>query len=178
MPPPIIRPALAGEAAALTALIRRSAAALSKGYYDDAAIAAASDHVFGVDRELIADGTYLVAEDEAGTLLGCGGWSRRETLFGGDQAAGRSSRLLDPGSEAARIRAFFVAPEAARRGVAAALLARCEGEAGAAGFARLALMATLPGVPFYDRHGFVAGAAVTVSAGGVPVRFVPMEKPL
>lgn len=173
-----IRQAGAADTPALTSLIRRSAAALSRDYYAPHEIAAAIDHVFGVDSEIVTDGTYYLVEDEAGTPIGCGGWSQRATLFGGDQSAGRSSRLLDPAQEAARIRAFFVAPEEARRGLAAALLARCETEARTAGFTRLALMATLPGVPFYRRQGFAAEEPVTITPGGVPLTFVPMHKSL
>ena len=176
-PPLIIRPALAREIPALEALIEASARQLSQGYYTGAEIEAAIAHVFGVDSELVADGTYLVAESNDG-IAGCGGWSRRTTLFGGDRFADRQSGLLDPASQPAKIRAFFVAPHAARRGVGAALLKACEDAAAAAGFTRTELMATLPGEPFYRAHGYAPGAPVTVDCGGVAVRFVPMEKPL
>ncbi|WP_164156581.1 GNAT family N-acetyltransferase, partial [Sandarakinorhabdus rubra] len=117
----VIRPADAAEIPALEALITASARVLSQGFYTAEETEAAIAHVFGVDSELVGDGTYLVAEDDAG-IAGCGGWSRRATLFGGDRFAGRSSGLLDPTRDAAKIRAFFVAPHAARRGVGAALL--------------------------------------------------------
>ncbi len=175
---PTIRAARAGEVAALETLIAASARALSQGYYDAAQTEAAIAHVFGVDSELIADGSYLVATDAAGTILGCGGWSHRATLFGGDRFATRDSALLDPATDAARIRAFFVAPGAARRGVGAALLAACEAAAAEAGFTRAALMATLPGVPFYARHDYVAAARRSFEFGGIAVDFVPMEKSL
>ena len=171
-----LRRAIVADIPTLEALIERSAAALSRGFYTDVETRAAIEHVFGVDSELIDDGTYLIAEDEGGKLLGCGGWSRRTTLFGGDRFAGRVSATLDPATDAARIRAFFVAPEAARRGVASALLAACEAAAQDAGFDRLALMATLPGVPFYTRHGFAAGHAVVHRLGETMVTFVPMTK--
>jgi GNAT superfamily N-acetyltransferase len=170
-----IRPAHADEIPALNRLITASARALSQGFYTPAQIEAAITHVFGVDSELVADGTYLVVEAD-GATLGCGGWSRRATLFGGDGFAGRQSGLLDPARDAAKIRAFFVAPEAARRGVGAALLSACESAAAQAGFTRTELMATLPGVPFYASKSYVPAAAISLDCGGVAVGFVPMTK--
>lgn len=170
-----IRPARADEIPALEDLITASARQLSRGYYTDEEIEAAIAHVFGVDSELVRDGTYLVVEAEDG-VLGCGGWSRRATLFGSDRFAGRESGLLDPARDAAKIRAFFVAPAAARRGVGAALLKACEDAAAAAGFTRTELMATLPGEPFYAVKGYQPLPAITVDCGGVAVRFVPMGK--
>lgn len=174
---PTIRPAVYDEIPLLERLIERSARVLSEGFYTARETEAAIAHVFGVDSELVADGTYLVAEQD-GVIAGCGGWSRRSTLFGGDRYAARSSALLDPATEPARIRAFFVDPQAARGGVGTALLAACESAAEAAGFRALALMATLPGVPFYARHGYLADAPVTLDLGGVAMRFVPMRKHL
>jgi GNAT superfamily N-acetyltransferase len=173
-----IRPAIAAEIPALESLIERSARALGQGFYSAAETEAALSHVFGVDSELVADDTYLVATDDEDGLLGCGGWSRRNTLFGGDRFAGRVSGLLDPATDAARIRAFFVAPEAARRGIASRLLAECEARAQAAGFRRTALMATLPGVPFYSAHGYVGGAPIRQRCGAIEIGFLPMEKRL
>lgn len=171
-----IRPARADEIPALEQIITASARILSQGYYTPAETEAAIAHVFGVDSELVRDGTYLVVEDATGDVLGCGGWSKRATLFGGDNFAGRESGLLDPARDAAKVRAFFVAPHAARRGVGAALLQACEDAAAAAGFTRTELMATLPGEPFYAAHGYVGAAPITVDCGGVAVRFVPMAK--
>jgi GNAT superfamily N-acetyltransferase len=171
-----IRPARADETAALESLITASARNLSRGFYTEEETEAAITHVFGVDSELVADGTYLVVADAAGTILGCGGWSKRATLFGGDRFSGRESGLLDPARDAAKIRAFFVAPQAARRGVGAALLKACEDAAAAAGFARTELMATLPGVPFYTAHGYHPLPGITQDCDGVAVRFVPMSK--
>ncbi|WP_156255243.1 GNAT family N-acetyltransferase [Sandarakinorhabdus oryzae] len=173
-----IRSARADEIPALEALITASARILSQGYYTPEETEAAITHVFGVDSELVADGTYLVVEDEDGDILGCGGWSKRATLFGGDRFGGRASGLLDPARDAAKIRAFFVAPHAARRGVGAALLRACEDAAAAAGFARTELMATLPGEPFYAVHGYAPRPGITTDCGGVAVRFVPMDKTL
>lgn len=172
-----IRAAARADIPLLERLITASARALSRRFYAERETEAAIAHVFGVDSELVADSTYLVAE-RGGRIVGCGGWSRRRTLFGGDRYAARASGLLDPAEEAARIRAFFVDPLCARGGVGTRLLAACETAAGMAGFGRTALMATLPGVPFYARHGYVAVIPVALDLGGVPVRFVPMSKVL
>jgi len=109
--------------------------------------------VFGVDSQLIADRSYFVIEDEEG-LVAAGGWSRRRQLFGGDQMKGAEDPLLDPATEAARIRAFFVAPRAARRGLGRRLYEACAAAASGAGFTRLELVATLPGIPLYRALGF------------------------
>jgi GNAT superfamily N-acetyltransferase len=122
------------------------------------------------------DRLWLAEAD--GRLVGCGGWSRRRTLFGGDRYAARESGLLDPATEPAKIRAFFVHPSWARRGVGRAILETCEREAKAHGFRALELMATLPGVRLYAAHGYRPGERVTHDAGGVPVEFVPMRKEL
>lgn len=171
-----IRPATPADVPRLEPLIAASARALGRGFYSDAETGAAIAHVFGVDSDLVEDGTYLVAEDDAGAILGCGGWSRQRTLFGGDRFAGRTPGFLDPAEDAARIRAFFIAPDAARRGIASRLLAECETRAVAAGFSRTALMATLPGVPFYAARGYAAGAPVELRCGETIVRFVPMDR--
>lgn len=169
-----LRLAQAGDIPRLDALIRESARALGQGFYTDAETEAAIAHVFGVDSELVADGTYLVVE-QGGKIAGCGGWSQRRTLFGGDQFAARESGFLDPAQEAAKIRAFFVAPAFARRGVARLLLDACAQRARVAGFTRLELMATLPGVPFYAACGFEGDAEASFDLGGTAVRFVPMS---
>ena len=172
-----LRAATHADVPALEALIAASARALGRGYYTDAETEAAIAHVFGVDSALIADGSYVVAELD-GALAGCGGWSARRTLFGGDRFAAREDARLDPAIDAARIRAFFVAPGFARRGVGTAILRHCEDAAAAAGFVRAALMATLPGAPFYAALGYVAGPAIDHDCGGTTVRFVPMTKAL
>jgi GNAT superfamily N-acetyltransferase len=150
-----LRPARRGEIPALNLLIADSARALSRGYYTDPQIESAVTHVFGVDSRLVDDGSYLVAERE-GEVAGCGGWSRFRALYGGDQRPVGGDDVLDPASEAARIRAFFVAPAHARRGVGRALLLACADAARQQGFQRLELMATLPGVPLYSAMGFRA----------------------
>lgn len=172
-----LRRARAAETDILSRLITRSAVALSAGYYDPAQTAAAIAHVFGVDSDLVADGTYFVVEAD-GVPVGCGGWSRRRTLFGGDNFDGRDSALLDPAQDAAKIRAFFVDPNHARRGIAGSLLRASEVAAAAAGFTRLELMATLPGIPFYRAHGFVPGATLDHHVGGVTIPFQSMTKEL
>lgn len=175
-----IRPARPAEIPHLETLIERSARDLSRGFYSEAQIEAAIAHVFGVDSELVADGTYFVAMavDQPDLVLGCGGWSRRATLFGGDRFADRESGLLDPRCDPAKIRAFFVAPEAARLGVASALLAACEVAAQQAGFSQTELMATLPGEPFYFARGYTRLEIATVDCGGPEVNFVRMTKSL
>ena len=170
-----IRAALASDSAAIAALIDCSARGLSRQDYSDEQIEAAVSSVFGVDSELINDGTYFVAEG-SGELIGCGGWSRRRTLFGGDQAASRQAGELDPQRDAAKIRAFFVHPNWARRGVGRALLQRCEQEARNAGFSALELMATLPGLAFYRSMGYAASDPIEYPAAGSVLQFVPMRK--
>ena len=161
---------------ALSALIERSARALSEGFYSAAETDAAIRYVFGVDTQLILDGTYFAAE-RAGMLTGCGGWSHRRTLYGGDQRPVGGHDNLDPATEAARIRAFFVAPEAARQGVGREILAACESAAVTAGFTRFELMATLPGVPFYKASGYRESEEVLDPLpDGTVVRFVRMTR--
>lgn len=138
----------------MEALIARSGIALSAGFYTPLQAAAVTEHVFGVDSQLVADQTYFIIEGDDGAMLACGGWSKRSTLFGSDRAKSGPDPLLDPASEAARIRAFFVAPEAARQGLGRALLRHCTEQAAAHGFHRLELAATLPGVPLYLDGGF------------------------
>ncbi len=162
----------------LNALIPASVRALSAGHYSPAQIESALKYVFGPDTQLIADGTYFVAESE-GALVGCGGWSRRRTLYGGDQRKTGADPLLDPAADAARIRAFFVRPDWARRGVASQIMAACADAARAAGFARLELMATLPGEPLYRAFGFAAvERAETLLPDGVRIPFVRMARGL
>lgn len=172
-----VRAAVRADVPVLEALVAASAQALGRDFYTPEALAMAIRHVFGVDTDLVDDGTYLVAEVD-GRIAGCGGWSRFGTLFGGDQFEGRSNARLVPGQDAARIRAMFIDPAFARRGVGSAIMAAGEDAARAAGFDRLALMATLSGVDFYRAHGFVAEPGITVDAGGVAVPFVPMNKAL
>lgn len=151
-----IRLATPQDVPALRELIAVSARELSKGFYTPEETESAIRHVFGPDSRLIADGTYFVAEaDGDAVLAGCGGWSRRRTLYGGDQTKSGEEPLLDPAAEPAKVRAFFVHPDFARRGVGSRILEACLAAARAAGFWRVELAATLPGVPFYAARGFV-----------------------
>ena len=171
-----LRKATRADIPALNALIERSARELSRGIYSPQQIESAVRHVFGVDSNLVADGTYFVMT-EGDTIAGCGGWSRRRTLYGGDQRPVGSVDWLDPKVDAARIRAFFVAPEFARRGIGRRLVDACAAEAGAAGFTRLELMATLPGVPLYTACGFTrVRDVIDVLPDGTPIEFVLMQR--
>ena len=173
-----LRKAELSDRPAIAQLIKLSARELSREEYSDTQIEGAVASVFGVDSDLIYDGTYFVAE-VSGALVGCGGWSKRRTLFGGDQYAGRESTELSPSSDAARIRAFFIHPEWARKGIGRAILERCEAEAQASGFRSLELMATLPGLNFYRALGYVGHERVTYDLdGGVSIDFIPMRKKL
>lgn len=154
MASPSIRPARLEEIPELNRLIEESARALSRGFYSPTETEALIRYVFGVDTQLIHDGSYYVVEQE-GRIVACGGWSARRTLFGGDQSKESADPALDPAHEPARIRAFFVHPEVARKGLGALLLEHCESAARDAGFLRTELMATLPGVPFYERAGYL-----------------------
>lgn len=159
-------------------LISRSARELSSGDYTDAQIEGALRGAFGVDTQLILDGTYFVVEAQ-GTIVGCGGWSWRRTLFGGDSRSERDAGSLDPEIDAARIRAFFVDPHYVRRGIGRLLLQYCERAARARGFTRFALMGTLPGERLYAACGYIAQPRVRyLVADGVEIEFVPMMKDL
>ena len=172
------RLATPSDVAALRRLIDISARGLSAGYYSAEQIEAAVTHVFGVDSQLIADGTYFVI-DGPDEPAAAGGWSARRTLYGGDQMKGSADSLLDPSTEAARIRAFFVHPKWARQGLARRVYAACESAARDAGFGALELMATMPGEPFYATLGFeVVERVVVPLPGGVDVPFVRMRRPL
>lgn len=174
----ITRQATLEDREKITQLIAESARYLSREHYNDTQIEAAIATVFGVDTDLIADGTYFVAEID-GEIVGCGGWSRRKTLFGGDQYSSRDTAYLDPEAEPAKIRAFFIHPNHARKGLARAILSRCESEAKAHGFRALELMATLPGVEFYKSCGFSAEGDFDLDLpAGVKLELVPMRKGL
>jgi len=166
------------EREAITQLIAESARLLSRQHYSDAQIEAAIATIFGVDTDLIEDETYFVAESE-GQLVGCGGWSKRKTLFGGDQYSSRDRGYIDPESGPARIRAFFIHPNHARKGIARAILSRCEDEARAQSFRALELLATLPGIEFYKSCGFVETGNLDLDLeDNLKLEFVPMRKEL
>ena len=136
-------------------LIELSVRGLSVGYYTLPQIESALKYVFGPDTQLIADRTYFVIEHESEGLVAAAGWSRRRTLYGGDQMKSQADPLLDPATDAARIRAFFVHPAWSRRGLARQLFERCATDATRAGFKEMELMATLPGEPLYRALGFL-----------------------
>jgi GNAT superfamily N-acetyltransferase len=172
----IIRKARMEEREAIQRLIAESARRLSREHYNDAQIEAAIATVFGVDTTLIEDGTYFVVESD-GQLAGCGGWSKRKTLFGGDQYSSRDTAFIDPTTDPAKIRAFFVHPDHARKGIARAILSCCEDEARAEGFRALELLATLPGIEFYKSCGFVETGNFHLDlTNTVKLEFVPMRK--
>ena len=171
-----LRTATRDDIPALRSLIDLSARMLSTDSYSAAQIDAAVTHVFGVDTQLIEDGTYFVIET-SDSLVACGGWSARRTLYGGDQMKAGTDPLLDPSSEAARIRAFFVHPKWARHGLARQLYAACVEAAWAAGFRRFDLMATRPGEPFYTALGFtVVERVVATVPSGVEIPFTRMSR--
>jgi GNAT superfamily N-acetyltransferase len=156
-----VRVATDADVPALHTLIAESVRGLSAGYYTPAQAESALVHVFGPDTQLIADGTYYVVESGA-TLVAAGGWSGRRTLYGGDQTKSSEDPALDPATEPARIRAFFVHPAWARRGLGRLMFEHCRSAARAAGFRELTLVATLPGVPLYEALGFVAQESFSV----------------
>lgn len=174
----VLRAATIDDLAVIQALIADSVRGLSVGWYTPAEIEAALTHVFGVDTQLVADRTYYVIE-AGSSLAAAGGWSARRTLFGGDQHKTGVDDRLDPTTEAARIRAFFVDPGHARRGLGRRLFDQCAAEARAAGFRRVELAGTLPGVPLYSALGFTAHEPIDVPMpGGLVLRCVRMDRPL
>jgi N-acetylglutamate synthase-like GNAT family acetyltransferase len=161
---------------AMQALIQRSGIGLAEGFYTPLQAGAITREVFGVDSQLVRDGTYFVIEQD-GVIVACGGWGKRDSLHGGDQRKQGTDRLLDPAREPARIRAFFVEPAMARRGLGTMLMRRCEEEARAAGFRSLELAATLPGEPLYRALGFAEVERVELPlSGGVRVPLVRMRR--
>ena len=173
-----LRKAALPDVPQIEALIARSARGLSANDYRPSQVEGALRAAFGVDTQLLADQTYFVAEEDK-RLVGCGGWSFRSTLFGNDARAGRDSSNLDPLTQAAKIRAFFVDPDSARRGIGTLLLERCENEARAHGFSQVELMATLPGVKLYAARGYIGAAMVQFEVGpGESIEFIPMHKTL
>jgi len=163
---------------ALQALIARSARGLSLDDYRAEQVEGALRGAFGVDSQLLADETYFVVQ-EADQFVGCGGWSYRATLFGGDARAGRDASVLDPKTQAAKIRAFFVDPKHARRGIGTLLLEHCELQARHHGYSQVELMATLPGVKLYTARGYAGMPMVHFDVGdGVEIEFIPMRKSL
>jgi GNAT superfamily N-acetyltransferase len=175
-----IRKAVAADVPRLREIIEASVRGLQADEYSPVQIEGALRSVYGVDSQLIADGTYLVAEDISQpdpVIVACGGWSKRKTLYGGDQYTRREDSLLNPTCDAAKIRAFFVHPKFARRGIGSLILQACEDAAQAAGFTRLEMGATLSGVDFYKAKGYVAIENQAVPLGnGENLPIVKMTK--
>ena len=177
-----VRRAVPADVPRLRELIEASVRGLQADDYSPAQIEGALKTVYGVDSQIIADGTYFAAEvidRDAGSpaIVGCGGWSKRKTLYGGDQYAGREDSLLDPAHEAAKIRAFFVDPQWARRGIGSMILKVCENAAREAGFTRLEMGATLSGVAFYRGKGYAEIENQAVPLGnGETLAIVRMRK--
>jgi len=179
-----LRKALSADIPQLQELIEASVRGLQTGFYTPEQIDGALQSVYGVDSQLIADGTYFCVDwappapipatvsPHSPALVACGGWSRRKTLYGGDQFSGREDSLLDPRTHAAKIRAFFVHPAWARRGIGTLILHACEQAALAAGFTRIEMGATLSGVDFYRAHGYEPAERQEVPLG--PAKTLPI----
>lgn len=168
------RLAVPADVPELTELMDAAISELQRGFLDDDQVES-SRAIMGIDTQLIEDGTYFVVEID-GEIAGCGGWSRRATLYGSDHTPGRDGHLLDPAVDAARVRAMYTHPRFARRGVGRLVLSLCEQAAAREGFARLELMSTLAGEPLYTAYGFEPVERLVDSTGGAPVPIVRMRK--
>lgn len=186
-----LRLAVPEDVPVLCELIDASVRGLQTQDYTPAQIEGALQTVFGVDSQLIADGTYFVAEAEAHAIdrtgpkdapferiiVGCGGWSKRKTLYGGDHWTGREEALPDPHHDAAKIRAFFIHPDWARRGVGSMILLACENAAKSAGFTRFEMGATLTGAKLFSASGYVAVKPISIPlVNGESLPVIHMEK--
>ena len=172
-----LRLATPDDMPALRPLMDRAIRALLSPYLSPEAVEA-SFEIMGLDTQLIADRTYFAVEDQD-RIIGCGGWSRRATLFGGDHTAGREPVLLDPRTEPARVRAMYTDPDHARRGVGRAVLDACESAAASEGFSRVQLAATLSGEPLYRACGYeVMEHFSAATSKGIAIPLLRMEKPL
>jgi GNAT superfamily N-acetyltransferase len=171
-----IRAARLDELAALTDVMNLAIGELLKPYLDAAEVAS-SRAIMGLDTQLVQDGTYFVVEQD-GSLAGCGGWSRRATMYGGDVSPGRDPALLDPARDAARVRAMYTHPAFVRRGVGRMILAACEEAARAEGFRRAELVATMAGLPLYSACGYEVVERFSDDRGGAPVPLALMAKAL
>jgi len=186
-----LRLAVPEDVPVLRELIDASVRGLQTQEYTPAQIEGALKTVFGVDSQLIADGTYIVAQaapsaiERTGTkntpselmIVGCGGWSKRKTLYGSDHWTGREDALLDPLRDAAKIRAFFIHPDWARRGVGSMILQACENAASSAGFTRYEMGATLTGAKLFGAKGYVAVKPISIPlVNGASLPVIHMEK--
>jgi len=168
------RIARADDVSRIRALMDAAIGELKRGFLTSEQIAA-SRALMGLDTQLIADGTYFVVE-MGEELAGCGGWSRRATLYGGDHSPGREPALLDPARHAARVRAMYTSPRFARRGIGRRILALCEAAAAAEGFRAVELAATLSGEPLYLACGYRPVERFADARGGTPVPLIRMRK--
>ena len=177
-PPAALRLATLEDADAIDALMKASTRDIFPRFYDEQQTASAILYIASVDRMLIEDGTYFVIE-EAGQLIACGGWSRRDKLYTGSGPGSTDARLLDPAAEPARVRAMFTRPDRTRLGLGTRILAACETAASAEGFHTLALMATLPGLRLYESYGFRITAQTQVPMpDGAVIAGAAMEMPV
>jgi GNAT superfamily N-acetyltransferase len=173
-----IRKARVEDIPSIERVMRASLTGIGSRTYDARQIASSLEHIAHLDRELVSDHTYFVAEAE-GEIVGCGGWSRRAKLYAGSAPAGDESRLLDPSTEAARVRAMFVVPEWERRGIGRHILRLCEDEARREGFRSVELMAMLSGRAMYDACGYTPVEDVEPPlADGTPLPLTRMVKNL
>ncbi len=175
-----IRKATLKDKPAIEKLIEESVRGLSREDYDTRQIEVSVKTVFGGDTESNGDGTYFGVEDGDGRMAGCGGWSKRKTLYGASvYTESRDSELLDPEQDAAKIRAFFIHPRFARKGIGTLILDACEREAKAHGFKSAEMMATLPGVKLYAVRGYAGSEQVKVPVGeNIDIICVKMRKNL
>jgi len=175
---PTIRAATLADGDAIDELMKASTRDLFPGFYDAAQTAASVTYIASVDRLLLTDGTYFVIE-AAGELVACGGWSRRGKLYTGSGSAADDTRIIDPATEPARVRAMFVRPDWTRRGLGTRILEACQAAAKTEGFKSLALMATLPGVPLYERFGFQVREQTQIPMpDGTSIGSALMDKPI
>jgi len=161
---------------ALRALMELAISELQKSFLDENQITS-SRAIMGLDTQLIDDGTYFIVESD-GQLAGCGGWSRRVTMYGGDQTPGRSAALLDPAKDSARIRAMYTHPNHTRKGVGRLIISLCEDAAKAEGFTKMELVSTLSGESLYRACGFVPYENIVDDRGGAAVPLLRMKKSL
>jgi N-acetylglutamate synthase-like GNAT family acetyltransferase len=172
----VLRVARVEDMPALKELIATSVWGLQKAEYSAAQIEGALGTIYGTDQTMIGDGTFFVVEDGT-AIAGCGGWSRRRTSFGGDHSPVKDDSLLDPETQPAKIRGFFVHPGWARRGIATRILAACEEAAQRAGFSQFELVSTLTGVSLYRSRGYVEVQEVVITLpNGAPYKGVRMRK--
>jgi len=175
---PVLRVATIEDAPAIQALMKQSGDALFPRFYEQRQAESAVRYVAQVDSMLLSDGTFFVLE-AGGELVGCGGWSRRDRLYTGSGESAGDARLLDPATEPAKVRAMFVRADWTRRGLGRRILEGCEAAARREGFRRLALMATLPGVPLYLAYGFRPLEELEVALeDGIMLKCVSMEMPI